>query len=215
MATSRQRIPRLLGRNRTPLTIRQISEALDLSRAATQQIINRMRKEGAQIRIHSWIETGASSIPTYLYGDDPDAPKPIEARALIPQLIASEALSIPEIAERLDVTPQTIGVLLKKIKTPIRIDSWHVGRGVHVPRYIMGEGPDAIKPAPMTNAEKAKRYRESPHGKKVCRKCRIRWRKSLAGKDYFRHKDQARSAKSKFEKHGVKAFDPLTALFYR
>lgn len=130
---------------------------------------------------------------------------------LIRDAISEKAMTKGELAEAIQRTPQTVGNIVNRIRDELFIESWEVGRGPHKPRYKLGNSEDAPKPERMTTAEKVKRYRESPRGKKVCRKCRIRWRRSASGRDYERRRNKNKTAINIFETKGVSGIDPLLA----
>lgn len=196
---------------------KELAQALGITHQSAGAAIKQMREAGKPIRITEWRESHAAPIPCYSISDEPDVRRPPEARQLAQDCIRHQAMSIPEIAKATGISAQTIARIIQKIKkcVPLRIDSWVVGRGRHTPRYIIGEGDDAPKPAPLTNAERIKKYRNTEKGQKTCRKCRARWSKTLAGKAYIRQHSRAKYARTIFQKHGVKAIDPLMAIFYR
>lgn len=199
------------------MSVKELARELSITHQSAGAAIKQMREAGKPICIRLWKQSHASPIPCYSIGSQPDAKRPPEARQLIQDCIRKQAMSVPEIAKATGVTAQTIARIMQSIDkcVPLRIDSWVIGRGRHTPRYIIGEGEDAPKPAPLTNAERIKKYRNTEKGKKTCRKCRVRWSKTLAGKEYIRKHGQAKYARTIFQKHGVKAIDPLLAIFYR
>ena len=134
-------------------------------------------------------------------------------RKLIPTLIENEALSIGEIAERTGCTHQRVGEVMNQLRDsmPIYIESWLVLRGPHIARYRLGDKEDAPKPEYMSNTEKMKRYRSTEKGQKTVAKCRKRWRKTQAGKEYERRASSGRWSRKKFAMRGVAGFDPLLA----
>lgn len=145
--------------------------------------------------------------------------KPIKLTAKVRAIeaLSSKAMSKAELATAIGVSPQTAGIVINELKSEkkIRIDSWVVSRGPHLARYAIGTEPDAQKPEGMTQAERCRRYRNTAKGKKTYRKCRIRWRKSKAGREYTKRRDDARWTRKVFAKKGVSGIDPLMAIFYR
>lgn len=143
--------------------------------------------------------------------------KPPPARIRAISALENGSMSKAELAAAIGVSPQTAGNVINDLKSEkkIRIDSWVVSRGPHLAKYAIGDDPDADKPEGMSQAERCRRYRNTEKGKKTYTKCRKRWRKSKAGKEYTQRRDNARWARKVFSKKGVAGIDPLMAIFFK
>lgn len=194
------------------MDVLEIAEATGVSRQTASEAIRKLHRENL---VHISRREGCQQKAFYRAGQGVDAPRNRTLRDIIPELIDSKAMTATEIAEHAGVSRQVAGTIISQLKDAgqkIRIFDWKVQkRGPHIARYIMGEGEDAPRPPPLTNAEKMKRFRATPKGKKTELRCRKRWRKSPAGKEYERKHSEQRWVKQKFANKGVAGFDPLLA----
>lgn len=106
------------------------------------------------------------------------------------------------------------------------ISRLHKTRRVHIKRwtrndtgkyfacYKLGDGVDAKKPSAMTNAERSRRYRNTPNGAAVCKAARERFEKSDRCKEYKESYNKARWARIKAKTIGLAGIDPLMAAIY-
>lgn len=141
-----------------------------------------------------------------------DYSKPL--REMLPEIIGKRSKSAPKIAAVAGRRPQSVTDLLNRLhaKGEVHIKRWTRGAsGPYIACFLWGPGKDAKRPAPISDAEKSRRYRNTENGKKVCKACRDRWHATEQGKDYVESYNKARWAREKFSKGGLAAIDPLLA----
>ena len=94
----------------------------------------------------------------------------------------------------------------------IHVAAWRrASRGPYIALFTLGPGLDAPPPEKLTNAEVCKRYRTSPHGRKVHLKASRRWYRQNNGAAMRNIGRKSAKALKRFEAEGVKAIDPLLA----
>lgn len=132
---------------------------------------------------------------------------------LLPTIIGKRSKSIPQIAEAGGRQRQTVTKLIARLhqQNVVHIKRWTRTTGPYVANYKWGSGVDAPRPQPEDRSVIHKRYRTSEKGRKTCKICAKRWRKSERGQEYVHSANKARWAREKFSKGGIAAIDPLLA----
>lgn len=135
-------------------------------------------------------------------------------RDMLPAIIGKRSKNVVEIAAKAGRRPQSVRHVIERLhdKGQVHIKRWKRGNaGPYVAYYFWGPGVDAPRPEAQPRSVVHKRYRETENGKKVCRACRKRWRKSAEGGLSIKSYNRGRWAREKFSKGGVAAIDPLLA----
>lgn len=113
------------------------------------------------------LQAQANSYANLTKGRAPKTPKPKIGSPKLPILIHSlyEGASIPELSTSTGLTRKTIQRIIDSLRKPpfktLYISSYDLSpRGAPlVPIYTIGIKPDVPKPKPLTEAERAKKYR--------------------------------------------------------
>lgn len=177
------------------MNMRELEAAMGMSRPAVSAAVRKLHAQRL-VFVKKWDGNGYF-YPSYKAGCEDDEERPESSRSLVSKAIADKALEAAAVAVATGLSEQTVRGALKALHSEklAHVASWIVDRGPHSKEYRLGAGEDAAKPAIMTNAEKVKRYKNTEKGKKVCRKCRIRWRRSRNGKEYERKRGASRWAR--------------------
>lgn len=198
-----------------PATAKQLSELTGKTRQYIGQEIAQIRQKPGKIHVSAWQGRLSKEEAIYSAGRGDDVPKPATAQEIVLATMQANQrpMTVNEIADLCDLTPQTVGRCIHRIakQTPVRIAEWVVARGPHAPRYELGDKPDAENPPQMTIAERVRNYRNTERGAKIAAKCRRRWRKTAAGREYAKRLYENRTFKEKLETGGLAAVDPLMA----
>ena len=132
---------------------------------------------------------------------------------LLPDIIGKRSKSTSEIAKASGRTGTTVKNVVARLhkQGQVHIKRWKRTAGPWVACFFWGPGTDAKRPDPEPRSVITKRYRQTEKGKKTCLACRKRWKRSAAGKEYFRKYHGSRWTREKFATGGVAAIDPLLA----
>lgn len=132
---------------------------------------------------------------------------------VLPDIIGKRSKTVGQIAKAAGRSETTTKNVINRLHKAgqVHIKRWKRTVGPYVACYFWGAGTDAPRPAPEPRSIVHKRYRQSEHGKSVCRACRDRWRASDNGAAYTVSYNKARWAREKFSKGGLAAIDPLLA----
>lgn len=125
-----------------------------------------------------------------------------------------------------EVAAEALGLVLtaglRHVKTLYDAGRIHVvdhargrsGRGVWVRIYAWGNGPDAVKPEPLTNLEKVRRYHATEKGKASIKRARAKAMAKRKTDPEEKMKAAVYCARYQFRKNGPKPVakaDPLLA----
>jgi len=213
MSPTAKQILRII--RKTPATAKQLAEITGKTRQYVGQEIAQIRRKPGRMHVSGWQGKLSKEEAIYSAGRGDDVPKPASAQEIVLATMQENRrpMTVNEIAEICELTPQTVGRCIHRIakQTPVRIADWVVARGPHTPRYELGSEPDAENPPQMTIAERVRNYRNTERGAKVAARCRRRWRKTAAGREYAKRLYENRVLKEKFETNGLAAIDPLMA----
>lgn len=136
----------------------------------------------------------------------------------LPELLGedSPALSVDEIAERLDRNRGAVGNLIRELhatrpEKAVYIAAWRRAKGRHAALWKWGSLDDAPPLPNLTNAEACKRYRNTENGQRVHNRCSRRWYRKNNGAALRLIDRKHKKAIAAFERDGVSAIDPLLA----
>lgn len=137
-------------------------------------------------------------------------------RDWLPELISEKPMSKREIAQATGRNFETVTRLFQKLDGQIHIAGWRSGSvGEPTALWLLGPGENAPRPAPMTTAEKSRRYRETENGRATNKAAAKAWRKSPNGlayrRRYYHRKIRSDSAKAKQAYKAMAEIDPLMA----
>lgn len=138
----------------------------------------------------------------------------VPMRDILPEVIGEVAKTSNQIGIECGRCLQTTSRLLGRLHKAgeVHIESWARGNsGPYVAHYRWGSGEDAERPAPLSNSAKHRNYRKTDKGRKTCRKCNARWRKTEKGQEYQSRYFKGLYARQKYQTGGVAAIDPLLA----
>jgi len=136
-------------------------------------------------------------------------------RDQIPDLIRETPMSAEDIAVATDRNRGAVRKLLTQMHDDeeIHVASWRRAiRGPFIALFLFGPGVDAPPIEKLTNAETCKRYRTSPHGRKVHLKASRRWYRQNGGAGMRNIERKRAKALKRFQTDGVAAIDPLLAM---
>lgn len=174
------RILAALSRHPGGLSRAEIAKAAYVSESTLSGggYLKRLRAEG-RIHISGWRRSasGAFTIPLFSLGPGPDYPRPAVIPAnraaagmerIVEALMRHGPMDYRQLAVAAGLSPNTLknagylDALLAQKR--IYVHGWHRGRG-GPPRalFFAGNGPNAPKPAPLTNKEKLRAYRQRKH----------------------------------------------------
>ena len=136
----------------------------------------------------------------------------------LPELLGedSPALSVDEIAERLDRNRGAVGNLIRELhatrpEKAVYIAAWRRAKGRHAALWKWGSLDDAPELPNLTNAETCKQYRNTDHGRRVHNRGSRRWYRKNNGAALRLIDRKHKKAIAAFERDGVSAIDPLLA----
>ena len=97
-------------------------------------------------------------------------------------LLQRNGCTAPEVAEKVFCTERSAQILINKLRQQgvVHIQEWRRSGNVLVAVYRHGIGTDAVKPAPMTPAERLKRWRSKEslddHAFRMARERAKKWK---------------------------------------
>ena len=203
----KDRVEELLKKH-GPMNCQSIADLMGMSRAHIGWLLKRMP---GRAYVCGW--EGKIATPVFAAGRGENAPKPENALQAAERILSQTAMTATELAAAAGKSHQAMLRAINQLgrKVPVRIDSWHVHKGPHAPRYVIGEGPDAIKPEPTTPLQRVHKYRATAKGQKTNIRHAKRYQKTVTAKENRKKRTQFKAQKKKIQEQGLSAVDPLMA----